>query len=163
MPFEQELDIYLRSRFTLIILVTPEEERALAVVKAVCDRSQRPCLTWDVGDDFQNLTNWRGSVPSARDPITALEQVDKAEGDSLFVLKDFHDCWSNPQFKRKLRSVAQRLKFSKKSVLVTAPSAKIPAELKDKAVVVEFPLPQTLEFKVNLTHLGREKLVQAAL
>jgi len=176
MPFEQELDIYLRSRFTLIILVTPEEERALSTVKVVCDRAQRPCLTWDVADGFQSLTNWRNSLPSAKDPLTALEQVDKVEDDVLFVLKDFHDCWSNPQFKRKLRSVAQRLKFSKKSILITAPSAKIPAELKDEAVVVEFPLPQAPELeavlqrltqtpgvKVNLTRLGREKLVQAAL
>lgn len=97
MPFEQELDIYLRSRFTLIILVTPEEERALSTVKVVCDRAQRPCLTWDVADGFQSLTNWRSSLPSAKDPMTALKQVDKVEGDVLFVLKDFHDCWSNPR------------------------------------------------------------------
>jgi hypothetical protein len=96
MPFEQELDIYLRSRFTLIILVTPEEERALSTVKVVCDRSQRPCLTWDVADGFQSLTNWRGSLPSAKDPITALEQVDKAEGDGLFVLKIFTSAGAIP-------------------------------------------------------------------
>ena len=35
MAFEQELDIYLRSRFTLMVLVTPEEERALESVKRV--------------------------------------------------------------------------------------------------------------------------------
>lgn len=176
MPFEQELDIYLRSRFTLIVLVTPEEERALSIVKTVCDRSGRSCLTWDLADGFQSLTNWRNSLPSAKDPITALEQIDKIDGEGLFVLKDFHDCWGNPQFKRKLRSVAQRLKFSKKSILITAPSAKIPPELKDEAVIFEFPLPQASELeavlqrltqtpgvKVNLTPLGREKLVQAAL
>ena len=176
MAFEQELDIYLRSRFTLMVLVTPEEERALQSVKQVCDKAQRPCLSWDVADGFVAVTNWRGTIPTARDPLSALEQVDKADGDGLFVLKDFHDCWSNPQFKRKLRSVAQRLKFSKKSILITAPSAKIPEELKDEAVIVEFPLPkndeletvlqrltQTPGVKVNLTKLGREKLVQAAL
>lgn len=75
MSFEQELDIYLRSRFTLIVLVTPEEERALSIVKVVCDRSQRPCLSWDVADGFQSLTNWRGSLPSAHAPPTALEEV----------------------------------------------------------------------------------------
>ena len=176
MTFEQELDIYLRSRFTLMVLVTLEEERALQSVKQVCDHAKRPCLSWDVADGFQAVTNGGGSIPSARDPLTALEQVEQADGDGLFVLKDFHDCWSNPQFKRKLRSVAQRLKFSKKSILVTAPSAKIPVELKDEAVIVEFPLPQTTELetvlqrltqtpgvKVNLTGLGREKLLQAAL
>jgi len=176
MTFEQELDVYLRARFTLMVLVTPEEERALQMVKAVCERTSRPCVTWDVADGFQALTGGGGSPPSARDPLTALEQVDKADSSVLFVLKDFHECWGNPQFKRKLRSVAQRLKFTKKSILVTAPSSKIPDELKDEAVVVEFPPPKVVELeevlnrltrtpgvKVNLTKLGREKLVQAAL
>ncbi len=94
MAFEQELDIYLRSRFTLMVLVTPEEERALQSVKQVCDKAQRPCLSWDVADGFGAVTNWRGTIPTARDPLSALEQVDKADGDGLFVLKDFHDCWS---------------------------------------------------------------------
>jgi AAA+ superfamily predicted ATPase len=177
MKFEQELDIYLRARFTLMVLVTLEEERALQTVKEVCERTQRPCLTWDVADGFQALTGGsKGPLPSARDPLAALEQVDKAEGDTLFVLKDFHECWGNAQIKRKLRSVAQRLKFTRKSIVVTSPSGKIPEELKDEAVVVEFPPPdaseleevlnrltQTPGVKVKLTPLGREKLVQAAL
>lgn len=175
MAFEQELDVYLRARFTLMVLVTTEEERALQTVKSVCEKSKRPCLTWDVADSFQLLA---GSIatPAARDPLSALEQIDKADGEALFVLKDFHDCWCNAQFKRKLRSVAQRLKFTKKSILITTPSSKIPEELKDEAVVVEFAPPNTGELeavlnrltqtpgvKVNLTKLGREKLVQAAL
>ncbi|HBE31571.1 MAG TPA: AAA family ATPase, partial [Cyanobacteria bacterium UBA11368] len=60
----------MRSRFTLIVLVTPEEERALSVLKTVCVSTQRPCLTWDLADGFQYLTDGRGSLPSARDPLT---------------------------------------------------------------------------------------------
>jgi hypothetical protein len=172
---EQELDVYLRARCTLLVLVTPEEERALQTVKAVCERGKRPCLTWDVADGFHALTPG-ASAPAARDPLSALEQVDKADGDVLFVLKDFHECWGNAQIKRKLRGVAQRLKFNKKSIIVVTPSAKVPEELKDEAVVVEFPPPTAAELeavlarlaktpgvKVNLTKLGHEKLVQAAL
>src|SRR5436305_4292459 len=172
---EQELDVYLRARCTLLVLVTPEEERALQTVKAVCERGKRACLTWDVADGFHALTPG-ASAPAARDPLSALEQVDKADGDVLFVLKDFHECWSNAQIKRKLRGVAQRLKFSKKSILITTTSAKLPEELRDEAVVIEFSPPTTVELeavltrltkvpgvKVNLTKLGREKLVQAAL
>jgi len=103
-------DVLLRARFTLMVLVTPEEERAVAAVKAACDRGGRGCLAWDVADGFQLLTGTNGSAPSAKDPLTALEQIDKAEGDALYVLKDFHDAWGNAQVKRKLRSVAQRLK-----------------------------------------------------
>lgn len=176
MNFEEQMDVYLRARFTLMVLVTPEEERALQTVKAVCERTQRPCLTWDVADGFAALTDRGGALPSARDPLSALEQVDKTEGDTLFVLKDFHECWDNAQIKRKLRSLAHRLKFTRKSIVITSPSGKIPVELKDEAVIVEFPPPdvseleavlnrltQTPGVKVNLTPLGREKLVQAAL
>jgi hypothetical protein len=176
MAFEKELDIYLRARFTLMVLVTPEEERALHMVKAVCEQTQRACLTWDVADGFQTLTGGGTSMPSARDPLSALEQIDKADGNTLFVLKDFHECWGNAQIKRKLRSVAQRLKFTRKSICVTSPSSKIPEELKDEAVMVEFPPPNAAELeavlqsltknpsvKVSLTRLGREKLIQAAL
>ena len=176
MDFEKELDVYLRARFTLMLLVTLEEERAIQSLEAVCEEAGRPCLTWDVAEGFQSLTGNVDSTLSARDALTALEQVEKVEDDTLFVFKDFHECWDNPQIKRKLRSVAQRLKFTKNSILVTSPSSKVPDELKDEVVLIEFPLPNTVELervlerltqtpgvKVNLTTLGREKLVQAAL
>jgi len=176
MKFEQELDVYLRARFTLIVLVTREEERALQAVKLACEGTKRPCLTWDIADGFQALTESTGGLPSARDPLSALEKVYEADGAGLFILKDFHECWGDARVKRKLRTLAQRLKFTKKSILVTCPTAKLPEELKDEAIVVELPLPdageletvvaqltKTPSVKVNLTDLGREKLVQAAL
>ena len=175
MSFEQELDVYLRARFTLVVLITAEEERALQAIRAVCDQTHRACLAWDVADGFQPLSGGRSSLV-ARDAFSALEQIDKAEGDTLFVLKDFHELWNNPQIKRKLRNVAQRLKFTKKSIVVTSLTGKLPDELKDEAVLIEFPSPSAAQLeevlnqltktpgvKVNLTPLGREKLVQAAL
>lgn len=176
MRFDEELDVYLRARFTLIILVTMEEERALQDIKEVCETTQRPCLAWDAAEGFSWLSNAAFPLPVARDPLTALEQIDKIDAQALFVLKDFHEAWGNPQIKRKLRNLAQRLKFTKKSILITAPVIKIPDELRDEIVVIEYPAPTTLELeevlqrltqtpgvKINLTTLGREKLVQAAL
>ena len=175
MDFPKELDVYLRARFALLVIVTHEEERLLQTIKQLCERNKRPCLAWDAAEGFQLITG-KSLLPTARDPLTALEQVDRQEDDALFVLKDFHESWSNPQIKRKLRNVAQRLKFTRKSILITSPTSKIPDELKDEAVVVEFPPPGATELetvlegltaapgvKINLTGLGREKLVQAAL
>jgi AAA+ superfamily predicted ATPase len=176
MTIDQQLDIYLRARFTLIVLVTAEEERALQTLRAVCEHTKRSCLTWDVADNFQWLTGAEGAAPSTREPLTALDHIDKVENDAIFVLKDFHECWANAQVKRKLRSVAQRLKFTKKSIVVLCPTRKIPDEFRDEAVIVDFPSPSTVELeavlqritrsagvKVNLTGRGRDKLVQAAL
>lgn len=176
MDFIEDLDIYLRARFTLIIMVTPEEERAIQMIRVLSDASQRPCISWDVAEGFQWITSAGHSLPVARDPLTALEQIDKADGNVLYVLKDFHDVWSNPQIKRKLRSVAQRLKTNKKSLIITTPIGKIPDELKDECVVLDYPAPnsaelvdvlnrltQTPNVTVNLTKLGQEKMIQAAL
>ncbi len=175
MTFEQQLELYLRARCTLLVLVTPEEDRAVQAVRAVCDHLRRGCLSWDAAEHFQPVTPGV-AVPTARDPLAALEQIDKAEGDGLYVLRDFHDCWGNLQIKRKLRNLAQRLRFSRKSILVTTPSGKLPEELKDDAVILTLPPPgpadleavleklmRTPGVRVNLTPLGRDKLIQAAL
>jgi hypothetical protein len=178
MKFEEQLDIYLRARFTLILLVTNEEQRALQVIKNVCDRTQRQCLTWDLADGFQWLSEISTTAPTARDPLTALDNIEHYDNSSnaLFVLKDFHDAWSNPQVRRKLRSVSQKLRSTRRSMLVISYSSKIPDELKDEVFIVDFPLPdaeeiedvfkhlsQSPNFKTNLTPLGREKIIQAAL
>lgn len=175
MPFDQDLNVYLRARFTLMILQTTEEERSLQIIKAVCESAKRPCISWDVADGFQ-LHCGSVSLPAARDPITTLEHIDKAEGNAVYVLRDFHDCWKNEVVKRKLRSVVQRLKTTKKSIVVTTPTNSLPDELKDEAFIIELSHPGIAELdqvlnqltqvpgvKMNLTALGREKLLKAAL
>jgi len=178
LDFNQQLDTYLRARFTLIVLVTQEEQRALNLIAAACKESKRVCISWDVADGFNWITEPSGKLPNAADPKTALEQIDNWDPDlaTLFVLKDFHDSWSNAQIRRKLRNLAQRLKFTAKSILVTTPINRVPEELKNEAVIETLPLPDKDELqrqladlvrasgaRVNLPQLGQEKLVQAAL
>jgi len=176
MDFKDALDTYLRARFTLIVVVTQEESRLLEAIQEVCERNRWHGLAWDAAEGFHLLTGRNQGVPAARDPLTALEQVDKAEDGTIFVLKDFHEAWTNAQVKRKLRNVAQRLRFTRKSILVSAPSSRLPDELRDEAVVIDFPPPgaaeletvldqltQTPNVQVTMTDSGREKLVQAAL
>lgn len=178
MDFEKQLDTYLRARFTLIIMVSGEEDRLLETVRELSEQKQRACLSWDAADYFQWVTPATSSPPTARDPLSALDQIDKFDpnANALFILKDFHEFWANPQIKRKLRNLAQKLKFTKKTVLISSHTGRIPEELRNDAVMIEFPLPVQAELeqvlstfvqlpgvKVNLTTLGREKLVKAAL
>jgi len=176
MNIEKELDVLLRARVTLIILVTVEEQRALDVIRTVCEHGERACWTWDGADHFQWLTAGDGALPAAKEAVAALEQIEKAPDGMLFVLKDFHESWSQAANKRKLRNVAQRLRYTKKAILITSPTSKIPDEMKDEAVVLDFPLPSAAELesvlsrltkapgvRVNLTKHGREKIIQAAL
>ncbi|MEJ0044819.1 MAG: AAA family ATPase [Rhodospirillales bacterium] len=174
MSFEAELDLHLRARFTLVLVATQEEERALQILQTVCERADRACFTWDVAEGFRAILG--NAPPTVRDPVAALEHIEAADTDAVFVLIDFHELWSDPRIKRKLRSVAQRLKSGRKSIVVTLPGGPVPRELRDLTALLEMPPPGAPQISDVLTALTqdagvrqdlpppeREKLVQAAL
>jgi hypothetical protein len=176
--FETVLEDLVRARAPLIVIKTSEEERALDAIEAVAKRLNWLCIVFDAADGFHPLACGAQTSPVAKDPLSALDQVDKADGSnlSLYVFLDFHEFWGNVQVKRKLRNLAQRLKYTKTSLIVTCPAANLPEELMDEAEVVEFRLPGVPELssvlaklertpgvQVDLTDQGRQQLVQAAL
>lgn len=175
--FIKELDIFLRSRFTLIRIITCEEERLLNSIQYLCTQSERSCYLWDIADSFQTLTEG-GGVGNAKDPLTALEMIDKSPGEGVFILRDFHHCLINqPRIIRKLRTLTQKLKYTRKTIIMTIPpGAHLPEELEDDIVEIDFPLPdaeQLLEIlnqllktpgvKADLSEEELNRLVQASL
>jgi len=177
-PFQDELNLYFKARFSLINVVTVEEERVLKEVADACFSSGRPVYSWDIADGFVPLTEATGPVGRpAKDPVTALEIIVKLEQDAVFVLKDFHRMWErNPQVVRKLKNVVQTLKQTRKNIIVTSCRNYIPEELADQVYVIDFEPPdfegmkQILDtftripnVRINLTELGREKLARSAL
>lgn len=179
MDFKQEMEIYLRSKFTVIWVVSYEEERIINDLKELCEKTNRMLATWDVAAFFQGVANVSSTLPDARDPKTALESIAKADTqrDTVFLLKDFHACLDKQAvIIRQLRNLAQQLKYTKKSIIISSPSSKLPDELKDDVFILEFPPPDITELevilkrfadnpqiKVNLTDLGREKILRSAL
>jgi len=176
MSFSQDLEIFLRSRFTLISVVSLEEQCMIEHIRDVCQRTGRKLYTWDHADYFRVIVG-EGAPPTAKDPLSALAAVENMEDDSVFVFLDFHQCWQGqPRVVRKLRNLAREFKFARKTIIVTTPVWQIPQELKDEAVVLEMPPPDMAEIdgvlskltanpnvRVNLTPQGREKLIRAAL
>jgi len=99
MSFEGDLETYLRACFTLICVVSHEEESIEAQVKSLCNRTKRSLLVWDHADYFQQLA---GSIapPNAKDSLAALEAIEKLEGDCVILLRDFHQCWEKRLYSR---------------------------------------------------------------
>jgi SpoVK/Ycf46/Vps4 family AAA+-type ATPase len=176
--FKKRINIYLRARITLIIIVTHEEERVLEMVKEVCDQwtPPRQCLSWDIVDGFSAVSGVKSFNNSSRDLLLTLDDMNKTDENAVIVLKDFHDFWTNPPIKRKIRNFSQKFRYSRRSIIITTPVLKIPDEIRDEAVVIHFLPPsadelekeleklvQTSGIKTSLTPLGREKLIQAAL
>jgi AAA+ superfamily predicted ATPase len=175
-----QLRLYLRARVALIVLVTVEEQRAIAVLDEV-RKDRGDLISWDIADGFASQDG--SSLPGAADPAAALDKISERAGQDpqrrdLYVLKDFHEFWSrDPRVRRKLRNLAQQLVYTGSSLVVTTPARNVPEELKDDAVVIEMPLPSEDALRAELDHLiattqglvcqltepGQARLAQAAL
>ncbi|KPK01264.1 MAG: AAA family ATPase, partial [Nitrospira bacterium SG8_35_4] len=154
MEFIENLDIALRARFSLIGIKSHEEERLLETIKHLCDKSSRQCYLWDHADYFQCLTASSTAPPAANNPLSALENISKIEGEAVVVLRDFHQCLqSQPRIIRKLRTLSQQLKYTRKTIIITYPVSSVPEELQDAVVEIEFPLPDKSHLRKILHNL----------
>jgi len=178
MKLEPEIDVLIRSRFTVIILCTQEEERAVETIKTVCERRQIVLRSWDCADGFNTITTSieKGDLAITRDPLTALDEIERETGKTAFVLLDFHECWDSPQVKRKLRTLARQLKSTNKTIFITTPTLKIPQELRNDVVIMQVPLPsaddhrdiletlmKTPKLRVNISQGDKQRFAEAAL
>lgn len=172
--FSQEIEVLLRARFTLIVITTSEEARAVGLIRQVSEHLKRDLLLWDIAAGFIDVN--AGKVPPASDPLAALDAIRGFEGAKIVVLKDFHEFWTDPRIKRRLRNLAEELKFTKTSLVITSPSTELPKELRDDAVqlVLEGPsqseldtiladLESTPGLDNQLTPEGRTRLIGAAV
>jgi hypothetical protein len=160
-----EIELLLRSRFTLIVIVTLEEERVVKILKDLAERKERPLYTWDIADGFKAVTDKNTPIQHGATELEALAQIAKSPDGAVYLLKDFHESWGDKKIKRKLRTLAQDLIYTKTSIIVTTPSNQIPEELKDKAVIIEMPLPDTATLAESLDlllkHPGLKKEISA--
>src|SRR5690606_19772562 len=168
MTIHDDLNLYLRARVPMIVLVTVEEQRAVEVLDEVRigrDASARSDLiTWDIA---RGLTSRDGrAMPAAATPDAALDKIAELtrknpDRKDLYVLKDFHEFWDrNPTVKRKLRNLAHALVSTYSSLVVTTHSPDVPAELADDVVVLDMPLPNLAELRADLDGLIEQTKVE---
>ena len=176
--FSLRLNISLRARVTLVVVITPEEERVMAKIREVCDTWDPPrqCVTWDAVEGFVVIAGNKNFLAQSRDPLAALDDIQKTDENAVIVLKDFHEYWNNPQVKRRIRNFSQKFRYNRRSIVIITPVSRVPEEIRDDAVLVRFPPPGAAELSADLdlllatsgishslTKAGREKIIQAAL
>ncbi len=175
---DQELETLIRARYPLLYVVSWEEKRVEDALRAICSARGKRMFVWTV---TQGLV----SSPSARDkqtraPMAALDFIEASNDPAVFVLKDFHPFISDTEIARRLRDLTNSLKTTYKTVVIVAPTLKLPAELEKEVTVVDYALPTVQDLdrlleniiqsvKANpqidtkLTQDERERVLEAAL
>lgn len=177
MNFISDLDINIRAKSAILLISTPEETRVSGEISAFAANTGRDLVGWDICVGFQPI---RGTAApqGGRDPLSALEAIEKTADDRavLYLLKDFNDFWENPTVRRKLRTLSQTLKQTRKTILILSVTDELPEELRNDLVRLTPELPDAFEIdaeidrmrltpgkSLRLTSAGRERLVRAAL
>jgi ATP-dependent 26S proteasome regulatory subunit len=141
--FVQDLDTLIRARYPLLYLVTWEEARLDSILADLAAAHGKVYMTWSITKGLRRIGGPRGASggEAPKDPIEALAAVEKLSDPSLVVLKDFHPFLSDPTVIRAMRELAQSLKSTYTTVLLTSPVMTIPVELEKEISVLDVPLP----------------------
>jgi SpoVK/Ycf46/Vps4 family AAA+-type ATPase len=158
MAFEQELDLIIRSRYPVIYIPTPEEERAEQIITHVAENGtpRRSTHTWDFVEGFQ------GSGAGRSNPAQALAEVERARPDvpAVFIMRDLHRFLDDVQVARRLRNLVHHLRASRKTLIILAPTLRIPVDLAEDITVLDLAPPTKQEIEAELSTLLQQITVQ---
>jgi len=164
---DDELDLLLRSKQSLIYVCTLDREHLLAILRAVAPRSE--ILTWDMA------RGWSDNGLGAGAPVLGLQRLSKSIGTNIiYLMEDLHFCFQYPHQPENVM-LMRELHYLHQlhcPLIVCAPTVILPIELREIFSVVELPLPNYQQIKefitdhvadhcLKLSELGREYLVKA--
>jgi AAA+ superfamily predicted ATPase len=145
---------YLRAGYPGICLVSSEEARVEAELKAVAQSLKYHLFAWSVTEGLVDCAD--GGVRDAPEPLQVISLIDELPENSLVVLRDFHQFLedANPVLTRALKDRLRAGKTKGKTVLLLGCRSVLPPELEREFVVMHFALPGKEELGLVLDHIA---------
>lgn len=147
----QQLDTAIRARYPIIAINSSEEQRVLRNLFAIADRQGKALYSWSVTSGFQAVDGTgvcTGGGDMDGDPLgalAALKDRTDGEGRAIYVFKDIHAFLGDPVLLRALRDAARNLVVGRKTLVLLSPTIKLPHDLENEVLVLDFPLPDREE------------------
>ena len=146
----QSLLNYVRAGYPGLYIVSPEEPRVEAEVKAVAGELDYGLHVWSTTEGL--IDTGDGQSRQANDPLDAVESIGELPESSLVLLRDFHLFLEdgNPVLIRALREELARCKTRGKVVILLGCRLVLPPELRREICVIDATLPGPEELGVVL-------------
>lgn len=178
--FQKEIDVLIRARYSLIGIVSYEELRVQRFIQKIALEKNKAFYLWSATSGIHKSEEDKAGNEATRDPLAALEFIEKQTTPAIFLFKDFHAYLGDATIIRRLRDFVERLKSTYKTLIFVSPTLQIPVELEKDIAIVDFDLPDREEIayllediiqsisknqgiKIDLNEEIKEKLVNAAL
>jgi SpoVK/Ycf46/Vps4 family AAA+-type ATPase len=158
------LKVLIDSSAPIVVMETVEEVRAVRFVRVACASLNLATFEWSIASGLARCGN-DGNEPAVearfpasgtghdatdlaaqtiyntREPAQVLGVLEGISVEAVFILKDFHRHMEDPVVVRRLRDVGQKFSKNRRTVVIIAPSIKMPPELASLVEYVELPLP----------------------
>jgi SpoVK/Ycf46/Vps4 family AAA+-type ATPase len=158
------LKVLIDSSAPIVVMETVEEVRAVRLVRVACASLNLATFEWSIASGLARCGNEgqepvvEGRFPASgtgqdatdaaaqaiyntREPAQVLGVLEGISVEAAFILKDFHRHMEDPVVVRRLRDVGQKFSKNRRTVIIIAPSIKMPPELASLVEYVELPLP----------------------
>lgn len=172
----EQIDLMLRSRYSLLYIVSVEEEPVEELLRILAKYSQpmRKLLVWDIARGWNDNNTDQGSIINAFKRIATSNEKEGV----IFIFKDLHFMMKSPNDPRnapvirELKNLSIQLKRQRKTIILLSHTLEIPPEISEETTVIDFPLPDIQEVsylisqlippeKLKLIGLAKEELVKA--
>jgi ATP-dependent 26S proteasome regulatory subunit len=153
MEIQRELSVHFRAKYSVIVLESHEETRAINIITAAAMDVQFKRKVY-VGSITKGLQDVEDSNPKENmsDPLALLTDIETRQKESqaepaIYVLLDFHPYMENPAVRRKIRDLHSQLKLKKSSLVFVSPQFPVPPDLQKVVTVFDLPLPNAQELE----------------
>jgi SpoVK/Ycf46/Vps4 family AAA+-type ATPase len=157
MVFADRLISLLRARYPLIAIATAEEVRLEETIAGIAKGLGRSVYVWDFVEGYS--ANPTDAGTGKRNPLQALEFVEKIGQGAIFILRDFDRFLEDVAIARKLKNLDQRLQELPQNLILIAPQFAIPDTLREAITLLNFPLPSPDELRQELTRLCPQQTI----
>ena len=132
---------YIRAGYPGVYLVSHEETRAEAELKAAAQATRHSLIAWSATSGLVDTTDGRSL--GCEDPMEAVTAISGLPDNTLVMLRDFHMFLqdSNPVLVRALKDALAHTKTTGKCIIVLGCRRTLPPELERELVTIDLALP----------------------
>ena len=181
-----EIELLIRSRYSILYVVSWEEQRVIEEIINIGRSSNKKVYEWSCSGGIvpagTHIQAQKMRNAGTKDPLVALNEVVEQVEPAIYLFKDFHPFLAGNNFSiiRKLRDISQNLKSSYKTLVLLSPFMELPRELEKDVTIIDYPLPGLKELgqlldsivmevrdnpkvRIELNKAGREAILKASL
>ncbi len=137
----EKITRYIRAGYAGLYLVSPEEQRVEAELKAIADHLNYQLFAWSVTAGL--IDTRTGASRGCQDPMEAVSIIAELPENTVVLLRDFQPFLDdpNPIIIRNLRDQLRAGKLHGKTIAMLGCRLKLPPELEREFTVLDFALP----------------------